>query len=157
MPALVGREEELALIARLLQGEIAPLLLFAGEPGIGKSRLLAEAATYAAAQGWRVLAGGCTRRSGQAPYEPLVSALVRETRRTPAARLRLDLQGCSWLVRLLPELLEAHVVPAPTWTLPPEQERRLMFGAVARYLANVAGHPERCCSWMICNGRTAMR
>ncbi len=68
-----------------------------------------------------------------------MSALVREMRRTPAARLRLDLQGCGWLARLLPELLEAHVVPAPTWTLPPEQERRLMFGAVARYLANVAG------------------
>jgi tetratricopeptide (TPR) repeat protein/transcriptional regulator with XRE-family HTH domain len=139
MPALVGRAEELALITRLLQGEIASLLLFTGEPGIGKSRLLAEAATYAAAQGWRVLAGGCTRRSGHAPYEPLVSALVRETRRTPAARLRLHLQGCAWLVRLLPELLEAHVVPAPTWTLSPEQERRLMFDAVARYLANVAG------------------
>ena len=139
LPALVGRQEELALIARLLQGEIAPLLLFTGEPGIGKSRLLAEAATTATSQGWRVLAGGCTRRSGQAPYEPLVSALVRETRRTPAARLRLDVQGCGWLVCLLPELLEAHVVPAPTWTLPPEQERRLMFGAVARYLANVAG------------------
>ncbi|HEY7093099.1 MAG TPA: AAA family ATPase, partial [Ktedonobacterales bacterium] len=139
MPALVGRTEELALIARLLQGEIAPLLLFSGEPGIGKSRLLAQAAVVAASQGWRIFAGGCTRRSGQAPYEPLVSALVRETRRTPAARLRLDLQGCSWLVRLLPELLEAHVVPAPTWTLPPEQERRLMFDAVARYLANVAG------------------
>jgi hypothetical protein len=48
-------------------------------------------------------------------------------------------QGCGWLVRLLPELLEAGVVTAPMWTLPPEQERRLMFGAVARYLANVAG------------------
>jgi tetratricopeptide (TPR) repeat protein/transcriptional regulator with XRE-family HTH domain len=139
LPSFVGRAEELALIARLLQGEIAPLLLFSGEPGIGKSRLLAEAATHASAQGWRVLAGGCTRRSGQAPYEPLVSALVRETRRTPAARLRLELQGCGWLVRLLPELLEARVVPAPTWTLPPEQERRLLFDAVARYLANVAG------------------
>jgi tetratricopeptide (TPR) repeat protein len=115
------------------------LLLFAGEPGIGKSRLLAEATEWASAHGWRVVAGGCTRRSGQAPYEPMVSALAQEVRRTPAARLRLELQGCGWLVRLLPELLETQVVPAPTWTLPPDQERRLMFDAVARYLANVAG------------------
>jgi transcriptional regulator with XRE-family HTH domain/tetratricopeptide (TPR) repeat protein len=138
-PPFVGRQEELALIARHLAGETAPLLLFAGEPGIGKSRLLAEATTLASAQGWRVVTGGSTRRSGQAPYEPLVSALAREVRRTPPARLRLDLQGCGWLVRLLPELLETQLVPAPSWTLAPEQERRLLFDAVAVYLANVAG------------------
>jgi transcriptional regulator with XRE-family HTH domain/tetratricopeptide (TPR) repeat protein len=138
-PTLVGRQAELALLERHLVGETAPLLLFSGEPGIGKSRLLAEATDRASAHGWRVVAGGCTRRSGQAPYEPVVSALARAVRMTPPARLRLDLQGCSWLVRLLPELLETQLVPAPSWTLPPEQERRLMFDAVARYLANVAG------------------
>jgi transcriptional regulator with XRE-family HTH domain/tetratricopeptide (TPR) repeat protein len=138
-PPFVGRQEEMALLERHLAGETVPLLLFSGEPGIGKSRLLAEAATLASAQGWRVVAGGCTRRSGQAPYEPVVSALARAVRTTPPARLRLDLQGCSWLVRLLPELLETQLVPAPSWTLPPEQERRLMFDTVARYLANVAG------------------
>jgi transcriptional regulator with XRE-family HTH domain/tetratricopeptide (TPR) repeat protein len=138
-PALVGRQAELALLERHLAGATAPLLLFSGEPGIGKSRLLAEAATRASAQGWRVVAGGCTRRSGQAPYEPVVSALAREVRLTPPARLRMELQGCSWLARLLPELLDTQLVPAPSWTLPPEQERRLMFDAVARYVANVAG------------------
>jgi transcriptional regulator with XRE-family HTH domain/tetratricopeptide (TPR) repeat protein len=138
-PALVGRQRELALIERHLAGETAPLLIFAGEPGIGKSRLLDEAATRATDEGWRVITSGCTRQSGQAPYEPFVSAFAREVRRTPPARLRLELQGCGWLVRLLPELLETQIVPAPAWTLAPEQERRLMFGAVARYLANVAG------------------
>jgi transcriptional regulator with XRE-family HTH domain len=138
-PTLVGRQQELALIERHLAGETAPLLMFAGEPGIGKSRLLAEAATQASARGWRVIAGGCTRRSGQAPYEPILSALAQELRSIPPARQRLDLQGCGWLVRLLPELLEAHLVPAPTWTLPPDQERRLIFDAVARYLANMSG------------------
>jgi tetratricopeptide (TPR) repeat protein len=42
-------------------------------------------------------------------------------------------------VRLLPELLATAVVPAPSWTLSPEQERRLLFTAVGRFLANVAG------------------
>ncbi len=66
-PALVGRQQEFALIERHLAGGAAPLLALAGEPGIGKSRLLAETASRASSQGWRVIAGGCTRRSGQAP------------------------------------------------------------------------------------------
>src|SRR5207237_2343845 len=57
----------------------------------------------------------------------------------PLAQARASLQGCAWLVRLLPELAGGSIEPLPTWTLPPEQERRLLFGAVGRYLANVAG------------------
>src|SRR6266702_3913224 len=59
--------------------------------------------------------------------------------RPSSAQQRLQLQGCAWLVRLLPELADSGVVSRPTWTLPPEQERRLMFGAVARYLTNGTG------------------
>src|SRR5207245_7927422 len=54
-------------------------------------------------------------------------------------RLRADLRGCAWLVRLLPELAEGPIEPLPGWTLAPEHERRLMFKAVQRFLANVAG------------------
>jgi tetratricopeptide (TPR) repeat protein len=43
------------------------------------------------------------------------------------------------LVRLLPELAAGPIEPLPSWTLSPEQERRLMFAAVRRFLANVAG------------------
>ncbi|HKS69911.1 MAG TPA: tetratricopeptide repeat protein, partial [Ktedonobacterales bacterium] len=57
----------------------------------------------------------------------------------PANQQRLDLHGCGWLSRLLPELTETGMLPAPTWTLPPEQERRLIFAAVGQLLANVAG------------------
>ena len=49
------------------------------------------------------------------------------------------LRGCAWLVRLLPELAEGPIEPLPPWTVSPEQERRLMFDAVRRFLANVAG------------------
>ena len=48
------------------------MLLFAGEPGIGKTRLLAEAAERAPAEGWAVLSGGCHRKSGIAPYDPFL-------------------------------------------------------------------------------------
>jgi tetratricopeptide (TPR) repeat protein/transcriptional regulator with XRE-family HTH domain len=139
LPPWVGRKQELTRLARHVGGEGPPLLLLAGEPGIGKSRLLSEGVQQAQAAGWSVLEGGCHRRSGQEPYTPLLSALEGSLRQAAPATLRTRLEGCAWLVRLLPELAETRLVPAPSWSLPPEQERRLLFAAVARYLANVAG------------------
>jgi transcriptional regulator with XRE-family HTH domain/tetratricopeptide (TPR) repeat protein len=136
---MVGRETERALLARHLLGELPPLLLLTGEPGIGKSRLLAETAERAEAQGWTVLAGGCNRRGAQEPYAPCVDALARFLSARGSAQLRLDLRGCAWLVRLVPELAQHALTPSNSWSLPPAQERRLMFAAVTRLLENVAG------------------
>jgi tetratricopeptide (TPR) repeat protein/transcriptional regulator with XRE-family HTH domain len=136
---LVGRAPELALIERQLSGDGPPLLVFAGEPGIGKTRLLREAAARAEALGWETLEGGCHRRSGQEPYAPLLTALDRRLSEQSTAQQRQFLQGCGWLARLLPELAERGVLTTPREPLPPEHERRLMFAAVGRYLANVAG------------------
>jgi tetratricopeptide (TPR) repeat protein/transcriptional regulator with XRE-family HTH domain len=136
--SVIGRERELAALDASLAGAGPPLLLLAGEPGIGKTRLMQEALARARAGGWTALAGGCTRRSGQEPYSPLLETLASFVRGRTAAQLRVDLEGCAWLVRLLPELAERAIAPAPAWTLTPEQERRLMFDAVARFLANVA-------------------
>ena len=138
-PPFVGRARELALLDRHLAGAGPPVLLLAGEPGIGKSRLLQEASQPATLSGWRVLAGGCQRRGGQEPYAPLLQALERHIRIQSPAQLRTDLRGCAWLVRLLPELAAGPIEPLPTWTLTPDQERRLMVAAVARFLTNVAG------------------
>jgi transcriptional regulator with XRE-family HTH domain len=140
---LVGRTRELALLERHLSGSseesLPPVLLLAGEPGIGKSRLLREAAGRAAGSGWRVLTGGCQRRNGHAPFAPLLEALESHIAPRTPAELRTDLRDCAWLVRLLPELAAGPIEPLPSWTLPPEQERRLMDRAVGRFLANVAG------------------
>jgi tetratricopeptide (TPR) repeat protein/transcriptional regulator with XRE-family HTH domain len=138
-PPLVGRTQGLALLATHLAGGGPPVLLLAGEPGIGKSRLLQHAARQAPAAGWRVLVGGCQRGGGQEPYAPLLSAIKRCVGSRTPAQLRADLQGCAWLVRLLPELADGPIEPLPAWTVPPEQERRLMVEAVLRFLTNSAG------------------
>jgi hypothetical protein len=85
-----------------------------------------------------VLEGGCHRRGGQEPYAPLLDALAQHLHAQPPARRRAALVGCAWLVRLLPELAEV-LEPLPPGALAPQQERRLLFAAVSRLLANVAG------------------
>jgi tetratricopeptide (TPR) repeat protein/transcriptional regulator with XRE-family HTH domain len=135
----VGREQELALLERHLASEGPPVLLLAGEPGIGKSRLLQEAASRAAAHGLVTLQGGCRQRGGQEPYAPLPEVLRGQIRRQCHGRLRSDLDGCAWLVKLLPELADSPIPPLPAWTVAPEQERHLMVAATAHFLANVGG------------------
>jgi transcriptional regulator with XRE-family HTH domain/tetratricopeptide (TPR) repeat protein len=135
----VGRQRERLTLERFLTGDAPPLLLLRGEPGIGKSRVLEEAVERAQELGWAVLAAGCNRRSAQDPYAPCVDALAHFLSTRAPAQQRLDLDGCAWLVRLLPELAERTVAPAPSWELPPQQERRLIFASVARFARNVAG------------------
>src|SRR5581483_7150763 len=60
-PPLIGRAAELRALDDHLGGAGPPVLLFAGEPGIGKSRLLAEAVARAAGHGLRPIPGGCQR------------------------------------------------------------------------------------------------
>ncbi len=138
-PPLVGRTKELALLERHLAGEGPPVLLLAGEPGIGKTRLLQAAMDRARDRGWRALDGGCQRRGGQEPYAPLLGALQRYLRGRSPVQARGELQGCAWLVRLLPELAGGPIEPLPAWSLAPEHEHRLMTAAAVRFLANVAG------------------
>jgi ATP/maltotriose-dependent transcriptional regulator MalT len=82
---LVGRSLELAQLQAALADAAAgqPSLAFVvGESGVGKSRLVEELKTRAAADGTRVLSGDCVELGeGELAYAPLVTALrplVRE-------------------------------------------------------------------------------
>jgi tetratricopeptide (TPR) repeat protein len=138
-PPLVGRAREMARLPQHLEGRGPPLLLLCGEPGIGKSRLIQEAATLASARGMTILEGGCHWNTCQEPYAPVITAIERHLARESLAQRRADLRGCAWLARMLPELEEVVGQPTSSYPLTPEQERRLTFTAVVRFFTNIAG------------------
>ncbi|HEX9718102.1 MAG TPA: AAA family ATPase, partial [Ramlibacter sp.] len=74
---LVGRTSERALIERALQAGPGTrrLLLFAGEPGIGKSRLLDHLAQAAGGAGHVVMRGRCFEAEMVRPYGLWIDAL----------------------------------------------------------------------------------
>ena len=76
--AFIGRETELIHLKQTLDRVVAEngqMDMLVGEPGIGKSRLAEELASYAQHQGVRVLSGRCFEERGAPPYWPWVQAI----------------------------------------------------------------------------------
>jgi MoxR-like ATPase len=127
------------LVEQHLAGEAPPLLVLEGEPGIGKMRLLEEAATVAAQRGLKVVHGTVQVAGNQVPRDPVLNALRNEVERHSPVLLRRDRQGCAWLVRVLPELTSGPIEPVPPAPLSAEQESVLTVRAIVRFLTNIAG------------------
>src|ERR1700744_4562551 len=69
--AFVGRLRELTELRAAIDGALAGrgrLFMLAGEPGVGKSRLADQAASYAAAHDLRALWGRCWEHGGAPAY-----------------------------------------------------------------------------------------
>ncbi len=139
---LAGRAAEIEKLGALLpraEGEGRRVALIAGEPGVGKSRLVREFAAGAAESGALVLYGACDAAGG-APYGPFVEALDRLVHLIEPEELRAAIGPGGDLSRLLPEL------PALLGELPepiaadPDTERHRLHLAVAEILANLGLH-----------------
>jgi predicted ATPase len=103
---LVGRRQELAALERAL-GDVerrnARAVGLRGEPGIGKSRLLAELAGRARESGLRVLGGRAAELERDLPFALLVDALEPlVTGELPQAVRELDREQLGELVAVLP-------------------------------------------------------
>ncbi len=107
---LVGRDEQLALLDRTLAGVAASrgrLVLVAGEPGIGKTRLAEEVAWRAAAQGTRVVWGHCYEGEGAPAFWPWVQVARQLLAEVAPGKLDAVLgPSAGELSQLLPELKE---------------------------------------------------
>jgi tetratricopeptide (TPR) repeat protein len=141
---LVGRDAQLAAVGAAVRTGAAGrgrVVLVAGEPGIGKTRLAEEVAQQAAAEGVRVAWGRCYEGEGAPAFWPwvqMVRQLLAEV--PPGAPGGLLERSGPELSQLLPELKEQ--VP-PAAAPPPVVERVTLGGlgeaAVASVIAAVIG------------------
>src|SRR3954449_8130609 len=109
-PVFVGRSDEFAALLAAAHGAEASepsIVVVGGEAGVGKSRLVAEAAARLRDDGWLVLEGGSVALGDDAlPFGPIVEvlpALARDV--APATIAAAAGPTLPVLARLVPELL----------------------------------------------------
>ncbi|MER7415918.1 AAA family ATPase [Micromonospora peucetia] len=138
---LIGRTRPLALLlehatagpgAATEPGGV-PLALVTGEAGIGKTRLVAEAARRAAATGTQVLWGTCHPAEGQTPYGVFAEALDGYLATCPATERAAVAAEHPGLAAVLTTLGDA-----PDSAASPEEEQARFFRAVAALLTDLA-------------------
>jgi DNA-binding NarL/FixJ family response regulator len=138
-PILVGRVSERDALYRLIDrtrsghGQVA---FVCGEAGIGKSRLVAEAKSYAAAQDFLLLQGTCFQVDSSYPYAPLLDLLRASAAPAPLAADRDPI--VLEFAHLLPELSQSLSGPLPVALPDPEQEKRRLFAALTRFFQQQA-------------------
>ncbi|UYO97096.1 AAA family ATPase [Microbacterium sp. M28] len=126
-----GRDEA---IGRLSAPDAAGLIVVAGESGIGKTRVVAEAARATLDAGAIVLWGAGRDAEGQPPYGAIVEALDGWFSSRPAVERARAGNEYAELAALLPSL--GGTVPGMQRS--PDDERRRLFHAVAALLDDLA-------------------
>ncbi|MGZ5362308.1 MAG: BTAD domain-containing putative transcriptional regulator [Solirubrobacterales bacterium] len=138
--AIVGREPELRELAQRMDETLegrGGVSLIAGEPGIGKSRLLDELAALAAERGLLVLRGRCWEAGGAPAYWPWVEALRGYVETGDPASLEAAVgDRRAELAAILPELSRADAA-APSVQSEPALARFLVFDALASFLVEL--------------------
>ncbi|MDQ3865516.1 MAG: AAA family ATPase, partial [Actinomycetota bacterium] len=140
--AFVGREAELGELLAALEGALAGrahLVLLAGEPGIGKSRLADEVADRATERGARVLVGRCWEAGGAPAFWPWVQVVRSYIGETDTEALRAQLGAAATeIARIVPELRQLLPDVPPPPSLDPEAARFRLFDSLTTFLKNAA-------------------
>ena len=146
-PTIIGREVQLAvltdLVTQVSRGQ-SRVGLIAGEAGIGKSRLIAEVAAIAEQHGARIVQAHCFEHERLLPFAPLIDLLRALCLGRSTDQLALVFGStAAELVKIYPELSASLPNLTSTPALDPEQEKRRLFQAIARFLRHQteAGQP----------------
>jgi predicted ATPase len=145
----VGRARETAILCDAVRETAAGcgrLVMLAGEPGIGKTRLAEETARYAAANGARVLWGRCWEGAGAPAFWPWIQLIRGSLGGAPwSDRIPEHVKpGLARIAQMVPELRCALPSPEVVRELPqgpplagaprsPGPERFLLFDAITGF------------------------
>jgi len=139
--AFVGRKEELGQLKSALEKTLSgqgSLVLIAGEPGIGKTRLAEEFAVYASLRGACVLTGQCFEEAS-APYGPFVEALRQYARGIEDDALREQMgEGAPEIATLVADVRRRLPEVGEALSLEAEGERLRLFESVTTFVKNAA-------------------
>jgi len=138
----VGRETEKKQLEAAFESAVSgegSLVMLEGEPGIGKTALCEQIATYAAQRGGSVLTGHCyEEKSLSLPYMPFVEILQSYvlTRETDQLKIELGTRAAD-LARIVPGIRDRLQIRPGEVENPVEDSYRLMQ-AVVSYLRETA-------------------
>ncbi len=138
----VGREAETqelrSALASALSGQ-GKLVLLTGEPGIGKTRMAEELATYARLRDAQVLWGRCHERAGQPPYWPWVQAIRSYVHAGDLQALASDMgSGAADIAQVVTEIRDRLPGLATPPALEPEEARFRLFDSITTFLKNAS-------------------
>ena len=141
----VGREPELARLRGALEAALdghGRLVMLAGEPGIGKTRIALELAHEAGERGARVVWGRCFARVSAPPYWPWLQAIRAYVDVCDPGRLRAELgAGAAAVAEVVPEVSESLGGLQPPEPLPDEKQARFrLLDSIASFLKRAAAN-----------------
>jgi class 3 adenylate cyclase/tetratricopeptide (TPR) repeat protein len=136
--AFFGRADELEALGDLHKRSVTEhrldVVLISGEPGVGKTSLVAQAARSVHHGGATVLYGGCEEDLA-VPYKPWVAALTPLVQGLSDEVLRrfTEINGLT-LARLVPDLARRLGDQAPSPAAESDAERFMVMESVVRFL-----------------------
>src|SRR5207244_12529522 len=138
----VGREAELRQVQHAFDSALSgqgSLIAVVGEPGIGKTALCEQIATYAAVRGGKTLVGHCYEAGPLSlPYLPFIEALRSYVLARDPEGLKQDLgSGAAEVARIVSEVRDR----VPIESRPPgdpEEERWRLLQGVTGFLRNAS-------------------
>jgi predicted ATPase len=144
--SFVGRDVELRRLVSAFEtaakGQGA-LFMLVGEPGIGKTALCEQLASFVGAQGGLALVGHCyPEGSAGVPYQPFVEALETLARQRNTETLRAELgPSANEVARMVPPLKDLLQVELRAPENPEDDRLRLLSGVLDCLRHIGAAHP----------------